>query len=117
MDRSVRPNPVSPRWRAWYEDGSVYSCADVPWRELPAEGIVGVVVYREPPYRQIIDGGDWYWIADDEVRRVMTHEEWGQFAPAPKVGCLSCLKRSGVMDDDAFAEVQREMMAAREPPR
>jgi hypothetical protein len=111
---------MAPRFRAWYEDGSAYSCADVPWQELPAEGMVGVVVYLDPhvtPYRRIVDGCDWYWLADGQIQGVMTHAQWGKFAPAPNVGCLSCLKRSGVMDDDAFRGVQREMMAAREPPR
>jgi hypothetical protein len=46
----------------------------------------------------------------------MTADEWGRFAPPPHVSCMSCLKRSGAMTDEAFAEVQREMMAAQEAP-
>ena len=117
------------KWRAWYATSRstwvVYSSTETGWREIPGgdpdvpEGVVGAVRYLSTtvtPYRQIIDGGDWYWMQDGEIHRVMTAAEWGSFAPAPDVGCLECLKQSGVMDDDAWAEVQREMIAATEAP-
>ena len=110
-------------WRAWYATSRttwvVYSSTETSWNDLPPVGVVGIVRYLDPdatPYRQIIDGGDWYWMQDGEIHRTMTHAEWGQFADAPAVPCMSCLKRSGAMDDDEWAEVQREMIAAREAP-
>lgn len=116
-------------WRAWYAisrtEWVVYSSAETAWEEIPPgdpavpEGVVGCVRYlsnNATPYRQIIDGGDWYWMHDGEIRRVMTAEEWGEYATAPDVGA-GTLKRSGALDDEAWAAVQTEMIAAREPPR
>lgn len=113
------------RWRAWYAisrtEWVIYSSADTPWQEIPSgeedgpEGTVGGVVYLTPPYRRIPDGADWYWLEDGDIRSVTTHEEWGKWAPRPDVPA-SLLKRSGFLDDEPWARVQREMMEAREVP-
>lgn len=101
------------RWRAWYADGAVYSSADVAWADLPAEGMVGVVVYLAHPYRRIVDGADWYWLADGEVHALMTHKAWGQFVEAPADVPARVLKRSGVLGDEEWEGVRREMLEAR----
>jgi hypothetical protein len=83
--------------------------------------MVGVVEYAEQewkpghPYRRIIDGGDWFWF-DGGWQRVMTHDEWGQWAPAPEGVPSIRLKRGAPMEDGAWAAVQAEMMAARMAP-
>lgn len=103
-------------WRAWYDDDGVYSSAHVAWADLPETGMVGVVVYEEPPYRRIVDGGDWYWMEDGMIHCTETHGDWGLFVEPPKVACQACVKKSGDMSDDAFRAVQREMMEARAWP-
>jgi hypothetical protein len=35
------------RWRLYYDDGSMYSDADGPWENAPADGVVALVV-RDP---------------------------------------------------------------------
>jgi hypothetical protein len=105
------------RFRAWYEDRRVYSSAEVSFQSLPAEGMVGVVVYLSEsvtPFRQIVDGGDWYYLRDGRIHAAGT--VWGGYVERPDVGCAACVKRSGVLDDRTWAAVQREMMAAREAP-
>jgi hypothetical protein len=103
------------KWRAFYADGSRFSSAEMHWQALPATGLVGVVIYLEPPYRRIIDGHDWVWMEGVELHAVTTHAEWGRWAPKP-VACGSCVKQGAAMDDDAFAAVQAEMLAARTVP-
>ena len=103
-------------WRAWYDDGTVYSSADRTFQALPAEGALGFVLYFEPPYREVVAYGDWYYLAAGEIHRIKTHPEWGQWADPPAVDCASCVKKSGVLSDAAFDAVLNEMMEAREWP-
>lgn len=113
-------------WRAWCAtsrtEWRVYSSSTTPWQATPSgagdgpDGMVGVVAYLEPPYREILTYGDWYWMEDGEIRRVKTHPEWGEWADPPDVDCTSCVKKSGVLTDDAFEAVLTEMMEAREWP-
>jgi hypothetical protein len=103
-------------WRAYYADGARYSSADTAWQALPGEGLVGVVVYLDEPYRRILDGHDWIWLEDGAFRLVDTHPKWGKWAEKPAVRCASCLKRGAGMDNEAWAAVQAEMMAARVAP-
>lgn len=116
-------------WRAWYATSRttwvVYSSAETAWEEIPPgdpdvpEGVVGVVVYLSEtvtPYRRIVDGVDWCWLEDGVVRSVDTHPEWGKYADPPEDVDPAILKRCVAMDDDAWSEVQREMLAAREAP-
>lgn len=104
------------KWKAWYEDGRKFSSADTMWQDLPNRGMVGVVVYEEYPYRRILDGGDWYWLENGDIHQTNTHEEWGQFLPAPDINCTSCLKRSGVMSDTAWKRIQAQMIGDRTWP-
>lgn len=110
---------MGPAWRAWYEDGSVYASATHTWQGLPAEGIIGVVAYLSEtvtPYRQILDGCDWYYLEGEQIKGVENHPEWGQWAEPPWVPCLPCLKKSGAVGDRAWAAVQRDMRAATVAP-
>lgn len=100
-------------WHAYYADGSRYSSADASWNDLPEDGLLGVVVFGEPPYRRIVDGADWIWLQDGEIRSVTTAGEWGTWAEPPEVDCASCLKRCVGLPDDEWARVHAEMLADR----
>ena len=93
----------------------MHASTDVRWQELP-DGIVGVVVYLDPPYRRIVDGHDWIWLADGEFRAKSTHATWGRWKPKPKGVCGACVKRGAAMPDDLWAGAQRAMLEAREAP-
>jgi hypothetical protein len=97
-------------------DGTTYSSAECVWTEVPAEGVVGVVVYLDPPYRRIIDGHDWVWMEGGEFRIVGTHDQWGSWAPKPETSCGGCVKRGVGVPDDRWEAIQREMMEARAWP-
>lgn len=87
------------------------------WSVLPW-GIVGAVEYLDPlasPHRRIIDGCDWYWLEDGEIRGLETHETWGQFVDPPDVPA-GVLKRTGAMPDDVWEVVRRAMLEARTCP-
>lgn len=101
-------------WRAYYADGTRYSSAERSWSDLPADGMVGVVVFSEPPYRRIIDGADWIWMEGGEVRTSGTM--WGGWVEPPALECRSCLKRCAALPDDEWKKVQREMTEDRRWP-
>jgi hypothetical protein len=106
-------------WRAWVWDGeqvSRHSSADFRWQELPSEGVVGVVVYLDPPYRRILDGHDWIWMSEGEFDIVPTHPEWGKWADPPMGACRSCLKKGAPVLDDEWARVQAAMLEDRTWP-
>lgn len=103
-------------WRAYYADGRTFGSGDVEWSALPPTGLVGVVVFLDPPYRRIIDGFDWIYMADGELHTVMTHDTWGEWADRPDVPCDSCVKQGAGMDDDAWDAIQRRMFNDREWP-
>jgi hypothetical protein len=78
--------------------------------------MLGGVVYLSTtvtPYRQIANGGDWYWIEGGRIR--VSGTKWGGFVDPPDVDS-SILKRSGRLSDEVWAAVQADMMAAREAP-
>lgn len=104
------------KWRAYYANGLRLTSADQSWSQIPVAGLVGVVVYLEPPYRRIIDGHDWVWLGSDGFDAVTTHDEWGQWAPAPDGVDVRMLKQGAGMPDEEWAAVQAEMTAAREAP-
>lgn len=104
------------RWRAWcwdVERVTVHSSTEGAWQALPGEGVVGVVTYGEPPYRRILAGHDWVWMEDGELHATGTHPEWGEWLPAPDVGCAACLKRGAAVPDEVWVRIQREMTEAR----
>ena len=106
-------------WRAWHWDGDlvdVYSSSELRWQDLPRRGVVGVVVYLDPPYRRIIQGHDWVWLEDGALLSITTADEWGEWAPAPEVDCAACLKRGAGVPDEPWARIQSEMTGARECP-
>lgn len=35
------------KWKAWYEDGTKYSSADITWQDLPQRGLVGFGIYED----------------------------------------------------------------------
>lgn len=45
-------------WRAWYDDGSVYDSRTTTWADVPEHGLQVVMLYLDPPHRQIMQGED-----------------------------------------------------------
>lgn len=101
-------------WRAYFADGQRIDSAQSSWADLPAEGLVGVVVFEDPPYRHLVYGGDWTWIEDGEIHKSST--VWGDWVNPPEIACRSCLKRGAAMSDADFELVQAEMMRDRRWP-
>lgn len=51
-------------WRAYYTGGRRFANDRYLWADLPSQGVLGVVVFKYKPYRDIVTGGDWYWLDD-----------------------------------------------------
>jgi len=100
-------------WRAWYADGATYRTGD----ELPADGCVGVVVYYDAPYRDVVTGGDWYVIAPcGRVAKKVGRPD-GTWTDPPGTAPDDVLVRSAPsLPDGEWARVQAEMMEARSWP-
>lgn len=101
-------------WRAYYADGRRVDSSESTWAGLPGEGLVGVVVFEDPPYRRVVYGGDWTWVENGEIRKSGT--TWIGFVDPPDVSCRSCVKRGAAMPDAEFEAVQVEMMGDKRWP-
>ena len=50
-------------WRAWYTGERVYDSASCRWEDLPAEGVLVVLLYeREPQHSRRMSGRTLYWL-------------------------------------------------------
>lgn len=103
-------------WRAWYTDSRKFNSVETDWNNLPETGVLGVVVYYEPPYREIVSGGDWYYLdSNGKPAKKMTHDEWGKWVVPPDVP-EDDLKRGEGTTDERWSEVQTEMMETKQCP-
>lgn len=104
------------QWRAYYTDSRIFSSNAVDWVDLPDKGIIGVIVFFNPPYRELVKGGDWYYLDDTgKPTCTETHEEWGKWVDKPNVSDEE-IKRSGSVSDDRWEEIEIEMMGDKQWP-
>lgn len=97
-------------WRVYYADGATCDSAAQRWRDLPNTGVIGVVVFEEPPYRRIVDGGDWYYLDEDgEPSCTDTADRWGEWAPLP-FAPTETIKRGAAVTDERFETVKTRMV-------
>lgn len=103
-------------WKAWYTDGRVFSSSSTTWTDLPESGVLGVVIYREGEYRDLVYGGDWYYLGDDgEPTATETHTEWGKWVPKPDAPSDE-IKQAEAVSDEYWDQIQTEMMEAKSWP-
>ncbi len=102
-------------WRAWYAGGVIWEAERLEQTNgFPREGCVGFVIYYEPPFRDILDGQDWYFPAPELPRGVdgvPTHPEIGQWAPRPMRDIV--IKSAPHLADDDWEKIQAEMIGAK----
>jgi hypothetical protein len=79
------------------------------WERMPKKGFLIAIRYNEPPYRDQLKGGDWYWWWDC----VTTHEEWGKWADPPEGIDPKMLKQGEGIPDEEWEPVYAEAMAAK----
>lgn len=107
------PEPVG--WRAYFADGDTFTFTEPSaWEDLPGEGLVGVVEFLTPPYRRIVDGGDWYWM--DEAGRVQkSGTRWGGRVEVPEEARGYVISGAGLADDE-YEQIAARMDADRDWP-
>lgn len=95
-------------WRAWYADGQVFASTRTAAQWLPRCGLALVIEYLAPPYRNIVQGGDWY-VFDGERWWHTGTGPWGTWRPEPEGGVVirSC-SRLPVSD---FERIRRYALA------
>lgn len=103
-------------WRAYYTEARRFASAAYSWRELPSTGVLGVIVFLEPPYREIVDGGDWYYLEGGVPTCTATHPEWGAWVDPPAVSPEE-RKQGAAIGDDEWAAVREAMTEDRAWPR
>jgi len=107
------PGPIR-GFRAFYRSGDVpFTCP----REFDAldDGFYGVVVYYDPPFRDIVIDGDWYVWKDGTIDRVTTHPEVGHWIDRPPRDVVA--KRSGShLPDDEWDALYGRIVGATEWP-
>lgn len=86
----------------------MYSSANYDWTELPKDGILGVVVYHEKPYRTQVVNGDWFWMEDG--RPTCGETTWDGWVDPPDGVDPQMLKRGVGVSDEEYERVRREMV-------
>lgn len=61
MPDANRKSP--PKWRVWYDDGTVYDSCRRDWAGLPDDGLLVKMLYYDDGTRQIQQGADYYFVA------------------------------------------------------
>ena len=63
-------------WKIWYTNNRVYSSHDITWEELPDDGVLFLILYRdqtymdngvEKRYRTRLHAYDWYGSDGDQM--------------------------------------------------
>lgn len=96
-------------WRAHYPGGITYDSANTRPTELP-DGMLGAVEFLAPPYRKIIDGGDWYWHEDGRWHASDT--VWDGWVEKPRPDAI----RGKALPDDRWEKARQRMLNDREWP-
>lgn len=96
-------------WRAHYGIGDTVDSVETSYGDLP-DGLPGVVEFLEPPYRKIVDGGDWLWMEDG--RWQATGSVWGGWVDRPHPYAI----RGKALADGEWRQLRRQMMNDREWP-
>lgn len=97
-------------WEAFDADGGRYTSLD----DLPEDGLVGVVEYLEPPYRVIVDGGNWYVWDGERWKASGDGSDDGRWGRRPRGDVV--IRSAPSLDDDVWAAIKREMLEARVRP-
>jgi len=96
---------------AYYTEERKYSGDFDDWKLMPETGLLIVVrFYAEG--RTIYDGGDWYWIENDEIKYVPSGP-WGTWKDPPEISCKSCLKQGVGISDQDFNDLYQQILAER----
>ncbi len=103
------------KWRAWLYDRRQFVSTETLWVDLP-QGVVGVVEYFDPPYRNLHHNHDWIWLDENGFHRVPMHPVLGRWAAAPDGVPIGLLKRGANLSDAEWGIIQQEMLDAREAP-
>jgi hypothetical protein len=94
------------RWRAWYADGRRFDSRTASVAQLPTEGLVIVMQYLDPPYKNIYHG-EYIWHRGGK---------WGTAVAEFDARVYGDLVFPGALMSDAEWEaVQREAMESKWP--
>lgn len=99
-------------WRTAYTNERWFNSNDTEWSNLPPKGVLGVVLYKEPPYRKIVTGGDWYYWDDETI--TCTGSTWNGWVDAPKDA--DDPKRGAAVPDSEWENVRSDLLEARTCP-
>jgi hypothetical protein len=101
------------KWRVHYADGTTADSSETSHVDV-RDGVLGIVEFLKPPYRRIVDGGDWFWLQGGTWRKSGTI--WGGWVDRPDVKCRSCLKRGAALPDEEWVRAQARMFEDRRWP-
>lgn len=104
-------------WRGWYADGSKYDSGTTKWRDLPADGVLVIMLYFDNKTRRIMDGSSWYFRAKHKSGEFI----YGENDDSPeenrkRYGKSISLKRGQWTIEKFMEDCQKEAMAAKECP-
>lgn len=106
-------------WRAWYDGRLVFDSKTTAWEDLPADGVVSIVLYEDSmtpaghPTRQVMEGSSFYFRAPGAHDFIYGHNE----GPAADIqrrypGAIVVLGKW--VDGVTLEQIQTAAMTARE---
>lgn len=93
-------------WRAYYENGAIYTDKADRVVDLPRDGILGLVVFTADGRKYRVTGGDYFFI--DEARNKFGMDKVDAAAMALKYG-TAFLIRGRWTDDATMKQVEYRM--------
>lgn len=104
-------------WRVWYTESRVFDSTELDWVELPENGCLGAVVFYEKPYRDLVYGGDWYYLTDGYTPTCTdTHNEWGKWVGRPDVPSEYIKQSATRIPINKWNEIEDSMMEDKKWP-
>lgn len=107
-------------WRAWVADPvgpredrrqyRVVSSRDIAWRDVPAHGIVYLIVFTESGGRHYLANNDYYW---GPTTGLGSRTEWGCAAEHPERIDRDALKDGVYINTEVYNAITVEAMTSR----
>ena len=107
-------------WKAWYQDGAMYSSRHTSWADLPDDGVVLVLLYFDATteqgesLRRYMEGDNWYFMAPGPDGPIYGHNSHDREENQRRYPGLIA-KRGQWTDERSLREIQQSAAAARNP--
>jgi hypothetical protein len=96
-------------WRAWYSKGRTYNSAEVEWEDLPADGVLVILLYcRERNRSRRLSGRSLYWREPTEDGFIYGHDDAADAILPEGAERKGWLKRGKYVTEEEYAWAENQ---------